>query len=117
MVGDDQQESVAVNLFHHPADQVIHTAVKVWNHIRTLTARHSSGRRVIFFQVAPEHMLDAVRGVEYASAESLLGFFQSVKQHLLAIMMIGIALRQECVVVQNFFVERPGVLGEPQCRV
>ena len=67
---------------------------------------------MIVFQVAPEHVLHAVGGVEDAGAKALLCFFQRVEQHALAVIVVGITLSEECVIVKDLLVERPGIFGE-----
>ena len=56
-------------------------------------------------------MLHAIRGIEDARAQALLGFLQSVEEHALAIIMIGVALREECVVIEHVLIERPRIFG------
>ena len=69
---------------------------------------------MIFFQISPEHVLDAVGGIKNAGAEALPGFFQRIEEHALAIVVIGVALRQKCLIVKHSLVERPGIFGKPQ---
>ena len=66
---------------------------------------------MVFFEITPEHVLHAVGGVEDAGAEALFSFFESIEEHLLAIVVVGITLREERIVIQNFLVQRPGVFG------
>ena len=69
---------------------------------------------MIFVEIAPEHVLHAVGGVEDAGAQALRSFFQRVKEHALAIFVIGVTLRQERLVIEHFFVESPGIFREPE---
>ena len=113
MIGDHQQQGLIVNLLHDPPDQRVHAVVEILNHPRLLVLRHISCRRMIFVEIAPEHVLHAVGGVEDAGAQALRSFFQRVKKHALAVFMIAVALRQKCLVVEHFFVQRPGILRQP----
>ena len=72
---------------------------------------------MIFIQIAPEHVLHAICSVEDACAQALRSFFQCVEEHALAVFVIAVALRQECVVVEHFFVQRPGILRQTESRV
>jgi hypothetical protein len=67
---------------------------------------------MIIFEITPKHVLHAVGCIEHTSAQTLLRFAERVEEHALAVLMVRIALRQESVVVENFFVESPGVFGE-----
>ena len=69
---------------------------------------------MIFIQIAPEHVLHPVGGVEDAGAQALRSFFQRVEEHALAVFMIAVALRQKRLVVEHFFVERPGIFRQAQ---
>ena len=117
VVGDDHQQGLVVDLLHDAADQFVHARVEILNHLRTLIARHIARGRMIVVEVAPEHVLHAVGGVEDAGAQALLRFLERVEQHALAIVVIGVALREEGVVVENMFVQGPGVFGEAERRV
>ena len=75
------------------------------------------GRRMIVIQIPPEHVLYAIGGIENAGAETLRCFFEGIKEHLFARVMIGIGLLEEGVVIQHFFVERPCILGESKSSV
>src|SRR5437868_8932527 len=97
MVGHHKQQSLSVNLLHYATNQGIHTTVQLLNHVRPLLTRDASDSRMIFFQVAPEHVLHAVRGIEDAGAQSLTCFLQCIKKHPLAIIMIAVALGEECL--------------------
>ena len=69
---------------------------------------------MVFLQVAPEHVLHAISGIEDACAQAVTRFVQSVEQHALAIFMIRVALGKKCLIVEHLFVEGPGVLGQTQ---
>ncbi len=117
VVGDDHQQRLVVNLLHDAANQFVHAGVQILDHRRALIAGHIARRRMIVVEIAPEHMLDAVRGIEHAGAQALLSFFQGVEQHALAIVMIGVALREEGLIVENFLVQGPSVFRQAQSRV
>ena len=72
VIGDHHQQRVVVDLFHHAADELVHALVEILNHLAALRLRHIARRRMIFFQIAPEHVLHAVGGIEHAGAEPLL---------------------------------------------
>src|SRR5205823_14976476 len=112
MVRDDKKKRVVIDLVHHPTDQGVHAGIQVFNHSWALIFGHVSGGWMIVFQVAPEHVLYAVGGVEDAGAEALLGFFQGVEQPALAVVVVGVALGEERVIVKDLLVERPGVFGK-----
>ena len=48
---------------------------------------------------------------------ALRSFFQRVEEHALAVFVIAVALRQKCIVVEHFFVQRPGIFREAECGV
>src|SRR5581483_10754384 len=102
---------------HHPADEFVHASVQILDDGGPLIARHLAGGGMIVIEVAPEHVLHAVGGVEHAGAEALLGLLKGIEKHALAILMIGIALRQESLIVENFFVQRPSVFRQSQSGV
>ena len=77
-----------------------------------LALRHIARRRMVFVEIAPEHVLHAVGGIEDAGAEALLRFVERVEQHLLAVFVITVGLRQKSVVVEHVLVERPSVFRE-----
>ena len=112
MVGHHKQQSLSVNLLHYATNQGIHTTVQLLDHFRPLLTRDASGSRMILFQVAPEHVLHAVRGIEDAGAQSLPRLLQRVKKHPLPIIMIAVALGEECLVVKHFFVQRPSIFRQ-----
>src|SRR5690242_18141905 len=109
MIGHDKQQSPSVNLLHYPTNQGIHTTVQILNYVRPLVARDASCSRMIFFQVAPEHVLHTVRGIEDTGAQSLSRLLQRVEKHALSIVMIAVALGEERLIVKHFFVQRPSI--------
>jgi hypothetical protein len=72
---------------------------------------------MIFFQIAPEHVLDAVGGIEDAGAQALLRFVERVEEHALAIFVIAVRLRQKGIVIEHMLVERPRVFCEAERRI
>ena len=66
------------------------------------------------FEVAPKHVLHAVGGVEHADADAPAGFVQGVEEHALALVVDQVALPQEGLVVQDAFVQRPGIFRQAQ---
>ncbi len=114
MIGDHHQQRVVINFFHHAPDQAIHALVQILNHRGMLTVRHIARCRMIFFQVTPEHVLDAVGRIENACAQPLLCFLQRIKEHPLAIFMIAVSLRQEGIVIEHVLVERPRVFRQAE---
>ena len=112
VVGDHHEQRVIVDLFHHATDEFIHALVELLNHLAPLTLRHTAGGRMIFFEIPPEHVLDAVGGIEDAGAESLLRLVQGIEQHAFAIFVIAVRLREKCIVIEHMFVQRPSVFGE-----
>ena len=117
VVGDDHEQSFIVDLLDNAADELVHAVVEFLNHVRALVARNVTRRGMIFFEITPEHVLHAVGRVEHAGAETLLCFAERVEEHAFAVFMVRVALRQERVVVENFFVESPGIFGKAKRRV
>src|SRR5438309_12101695 len=104
MVGHHKQQSLSLNLLQYATNQGIHTTVQLLDHLRPLLTRDASGSRMILFQVAPEHVLHAVRGIEDAGAQSLPRLLQRVEKHPLSIIMIAVALGEKGLVVQNLLI-------------
>ena len=69
---------------------------------------------MIVVEIAPEHVLHPVGRVEHAGAKALLRFFESVEQHALAIVVIGVTLREEGFIVEHLFVQGPCVFRETE---
>src|SRR5437899_10523249 len=104
MVGHHKQQSLSVNPLRYATNQGVHTTVQILNHVRPLVTRDASGSRMILFQVAPEHVLHAVRGIENAGTQSLPRLLQRVEKHPLSIIMIAVALGEKGLDVQNLLI-------------
>ena len=117
VIGDHHQQRVIVNLIHDAADEAIHALIQILNHRRMLAVRHIARRRMIFFEIPPEHVLYAVGGIENTRAQPLLCFVERVKEHALAIFVIAVSLRQEGIVIEHLLVERPRVFRQAKRRV
>jgi hypothetical protein len=74
-------------------------------------------RRVARLGVAPEHVLDAVGGVEHADQGAPAQAVEGGEEHVLALAVDVVGHLEEGAVVDHSLVERPGVLGETQGRV
>jgi hypothetical protein len=117
MIGNHHQQRVIIDLFHHASDEAIHALVQILNHLGMLAVRHITSRRMVFFQVAPEHVLDAVGGIENTGAKSLFRFIQRIEEHPLAIFVIAVRLCQERIIIEDMFIERPRVFRQAERRV
>jgi len=68
------------------------------------------------FQITPEHVLHAVGSIENAGAQAC-GVFSSASKNMRSRPRDAVALREECIIVEHFFVECPGIFGEAEGRV
>ena len=117
MIGDHHQQRVVVDLLHHASNEAVHPLIQILNHLRMLAVRHIARRRMIFVQITPEHVLDAVGRIEDAGAKSLLRFIERIKQHALAVFMIAVSLREKRIVVEHMLVQSPRIFRQPERRV
>src|SRR5439155_2531061 len=117
VIGDREQQGLVVDLVHDSANKVVHAAIEIFDHTWPLVAGNLSRRRMVIFQIAPEHVLYAISRVENTDTEALRSFVQSIEEHALAILMVGVTLREEGLVVEDLFVERPGVFCQTKSGV
>src|SRR3989454_11024633 len=66
------------------------------------------------WQIAPEHVLDAIGYIEHADARSPRGFLEGVEKHAFALLLYQVALLEERLVIQEAVVQRPGVLCQAE---
>ena len=73
-----------------------------------------SGRLV---QIAEEHVLDAIAGVEHARHDAPRRLFQRIAEHRLALVHQVVGLCEKVAAGDDAFVQRPRVLRHPERRI
>ena len=116
MVGEHDQEIVVAQLLHHPADQGVVVPVVVLDRPALPARLAPVRRRMAVLRVAPEHVLDAVGGVEDAGETAPPQTLQGGEEHLLALAVDVVGLRQERRVVGDALVQRGRVFGQAESR-
>src|SRR4030065_2804716 len=81
MVGHDNQRAPRTELSFDPADEVVHPLVEVLDDLGAQFRRGRPERRMRFVEVPPEHVLDAVGGLDDADEGSLFCFRKGIKKH------------------------------------
>ena len=66
--------------------------------------------------VAPERVLETVGAVEYARDQPSRDLVDGVKKHLLALAVHVEALLDELIIIDDIFIQCPGVFGKPESR-
>ena len=115
VVADDHERGVGIvdevpHLAEQRVDALVHLADRVLPHLGVL-ARVRGMARV---EVAVEHVLHAVGGVEHGRDQALLRLRDRVEEHALALFVEAHRLIEEHLLVDHAVVERPGVLGEAE---
>ena len=114
VIGDDHQQGLVVDLLHDAADQFVHAGIEFLNHSAV------AGREA---HCAPpdDRRRDSARtcaargrSCRRRRRTALLRLLERVEQHALAIVVIGVALREKRIVVQHVFVQGPSVFGQSE---
>ncbi len=107
VIGDDHQHVAVLQLRPHAADQRIVVKVQLADGVlvRGLLAPAPGGMPGI--DVAPEHVLDAIGGVEDADQGALAKAVERGEEHRLALAIDVVRLLQERPIVGDAFVEAP----------
>ncbi len=116
MVGEDHQHVALAQLLHDLADEGVVVEVELLDRVLVRARLVPARGRVALLGVAPEHVLDAVGGVEDAGDGPAPLPLEGRQEHLLALAVDVVRHLQEGAVVDDPLVERPGVLGQPERR-
>ena len=72
---------------------------------------------MVVFEIAPEHVLDAIGAVEHTDAQSALDLVETVEEHLGTLVVCLVALLQKRLVIEHAAVQPPGILGQTEGRI
>ena len=103
VVGEDEEHRIRIHVLHGFSHQRVHALIEVGD--RALPLRVAAA-----FEVAIEHVLNAVAGIEDARHHAAPGVRQRVVEHGLALGQQRPCLVQERPLVDHAFIERPGIL-------
>ena len=114
VVRENDQQIVVAQLLHHPTDQGVVVPVVVFDRPAVPAGLPPRSGRVAVLHVAPEHVLDAVGGVEDAGQTPPPQALQSGEEHLLPLTVDVVRLLEEGRIVRHALVERGRVLRQTQ---
>ena len=117
VIGDDHQHVAVTQLLAHPAHERVVVRVQLPDGVAMRGLVAAPGCRMTRVDVAPEHVLDAIGGVEDADQAAAVEPIERGEEHLLALAVDVVGLLQERPIVGHALVERPGVLGQAERRV
>ncbi len=116
MVGEDHEHVALAQPLHDLAHEGVVVDVELLDRVLVRARLVPPRRRVALLDVAPEHVLDAVGGVEDAGDGPAPLPLEGGEEHLLALAVDVVGHLEEGAVVDDALVEGPGVLGQPQGR-
>ncbi len=113
VVRHHHQHVVFAELLHDAADHRVVVPVEIEDGV-LIAVGGLLACRVLRVEIPPEHVLNAIGGVEHADQRALAQPAQAREEHVLPFAIDVVGLLQEHALVGDALVERPRVLGEAQ---
>ena len=114
MVGEHEKHRLVIDVAQRLPNDLVHALVEVFDDLLIAARGIVAMRGMVGLQIAIEHVLDAVAGIEHARDDALAGPLKRVEVHRLALFADHVCLIEKGLLIDHPLVERPSVLGEPQ---
>ncbi len=114
MVGQNKKDGVFVHVFHGFANKTIHPLIKILYRFQILTIQLRSASA---FEEAVEHVLHPIARIKDTGYDSAACLFECGFKHPLSLMHGVVGLLEECFLIDNSFIQCPGVLGHAERRI
>ena len=88
-------------LGHGPADEIVHPPVEILDDVAMLNRNFLGAGGMVLVEIAPKHVLHAIRAVKDAHANAPLDFVETVEKHRLAFPVEVEALLQKLLIAQE----------------